>query len=68
MTMDEICELEREHQRQMFEAQMRAASYEVTAKAINDVTQMFVTLHSAQVMALVHATFNPNFCKPKDAP
>ena len=47
---------------------MQAARYEATSKAIQDMLNTFCMIHSAQMMALVYAMFNPNFCKPKDAP
>lgn len=68
MTMDEILQLERYHQRQVFEAQMQTARYEAISKAIQDTLSAFWIIHQAQITALVYAGMNPNFCKPKDAP
>lgn len=65
MTMDEILELARANELQMIEAQMQAARYEATSKAINDVIQTAVMMYSAQIMALAYAGMNPNFCKPE---
>lgn len=65
MTMDEILELERAHERQMFEHRMQTARYEATSKAINDVIQTAFMLQNAQLTAFMYASLNPNFCRPE---
>ncbi len=64
MTMDEILELERKCERQQFEHRMATARWEAMNKATNDMFQACWIVYNAQVMALVYASLNPEFCKP----
>lgn len=63
MTMEEIYIEQAKMEQSMLEATLAEARY----KAINDVIQAMLAVHSAQFTALLYAGLNPNFCKPGDS-
>jgi hypothetical protein len=63
VTMEEIYVEQAKIEQSMLEAALEEARY----KAINDVIQATLAVHSAQFTALIYAGLNPNFCKPGDS-